>query len=164
MKRKLSVFLAIMMLVTMLMPFTAMAAENESTGGIPENAEVHVIEVEIPPVEEDSNEDSVSPRLWDQETPTLVNGQSTCVACFSTTCSYAAFETKGVVVSGTYTGTFATNFCDDGACIRGANIEPNGVTAKCDYIPLNSNSTYTINVYNYTGATIYVTVTYYTWN
>lgn len=164
MKRKLSVFLAIMMLMTAIMPSNALAAESESSNGIPENAEVHVIEVEVPPVEESESDEGTSPYLWDRETPTLVNGQAVCVACFATTNPYAAFETMGTVVSGTSTGTFITDFCDDGASIRTANVEPNGITYKCDYIYLNSNSTYTINVYNYTGVTIDVTITYYTWN
>ncbi len=158
--KKMSVFLAILMIVTMIMPCTAFASESDWPEGIPENAEVHVVEIEIPPIEED---DGVSPQLWDQREKEMENGAEIMAACFATMYNYAAFETKAVVTSGVATGKFLTNFYDDGEIIRSVYINPDGTTQKEDWISLNAESTYIIRVFNFTGATIKATVTYYTW-
>lgn len=158
MKTKLSIFLAIIMMTTALLPSTVFAAERSMPEGIPEWAEVHVIEVEVPPMEETTNT-----YLWANPDKTLENGGYAIFGPFATTESYAAFETKGVVVSGTATGTYLTDFRDDGVSIRSVNQFPNGTNIKKDNIPLDAQSSYTILVANYSGATIYVQIIYYTW-
>lgn len=162
MKKKISVFLVVMMLVTTILPASVFAAESEMPDGIPEYAEKHTVVVEVPPAS-DENSEGISPYLWEDEYPELVTGQNVTVATFSTTKPYAAFETSAVVISGTATGTYFTGFYDDGSLYKWVHKYPDGEVSKCDYIALDNQSTYSILVANSSNATIRATIIYYTW-
>lgn len=164
-KKLIALFLA--MVLATSFATTAMAAETDSE--IPENATRHTIELTVAPdgTIEGTDEDGVAPFIWNQENHT-VSGDKTYTLHFTVPERYFAYEMRATDTSGNATsGTYKVDLLLASTFItKASNCQAvNGITYKVDNIDLsNTNQSCLFCISNYTGVSISVTITYYSWS
>ena len=136
----------------------AFAAEES---GIPENATRHTIEVTVEPGEND-----IAPYIWGQGTYNPPVNGATYTASFTTPHRYMAYEIRGIKSDGSVTNsTYEVSLLYSLTMTSIASIteSADGNTYKMDWITVEANDNYLFKIQNYTGTSIKVTITYYTW-
>ena len=159
-KKLIALFLA--MVLATSFATTAMAAETDS--GIPENATRHTIELTVAPdgTIEGTDEDGVAPFMWDQENYT-VSGDKTYTLQFYVSDRYFAYEMSATNSSGSGNYSVALMTNSGQTQITSKNGVADGTVYKNDWIELPGDLNYLFMISNYTGTSINVTITYYSW-
>lgn len=142
---------------------SAFAAETEGESSIPEYATKHTIELTV-----DSGEElDASTWIWGEDTYTSPVNAVTYTPNFVVPDRYFGFEfsgtdTSGNAVSGTYEVSLL--FWETLSRVASSTATANGLTKKVDNIDLSdTNYKYLFRINNYTGVTLSVTITYYSW-
>lgn len=166
---KFYLILSLLMLIIFLMhPTTALATDegNDFPEGIPSNATKYIVEMEVPPAEQNNwnEENNIMTYIWDNKTPNLSNGQESTIATFATTDRNLGFESSAVVIDGgNPVGNCGINLYEGNGHKTGVSIFPNGSMIKKDNISIDGQSTYHFRVSNQTGVTIRVNLVFYSW-
>ena len=163
MKKIISLLLVVIMAMSMsVMVFAEEADVDSQENGIVENS----IDVEVPPESSvtlasfgtagDANTD-----MWASGTYSLDNGDILYTLLFTIPDRYFAYETYATgAPTGYYSVTLVRNVTSSYASI--SNLA-NGVSVKNDWISVTPNYQYQFKIYNYSGSTISVHITYYSW-
>lgn len=159
-KKMFALFLATVMVFCF--STTAFATETNS---IPENATKHTIEVTVAPdgTIEDVENGGASTYIWNQGNYN-VYGDKTYTAQFNVSDRYFAYEYSA---TGNTSGSYKVEllFGPTLSMVAAGSSTVNDGTHKIDWIDLGTTPyNYLFCITNYTGSTINVAITYYSWN
>lgn len=154
-------FFAIIMSIVLCFSFSVSAfAETPEI-------EKHTITITVPAKDNQStNENDISPCMWDQGSYTLGVGTQTFTGDFIIPNRYFAYEISGYPVNGgTSSESFAVYLCLSipQVSVAGCSTYANNNVSKMDWLTVDEGEYYYFLIQNNTSQAIYVTITYYSW-
>ena len=162
-------FLAFLMALVMMMSLSsvAFAAESEESNLGPRLVR-HTVDIDVPAegsvdlCTSDSDNSPTPSRMWASNSYIGINnGETLYTLLFTIPDRYFAFETYATgALNGYYSVALVRNVTSEYATC--SNMV-NGGNLKVDWISVDKNVQYQFRIYNYSGCTITVHLTYYSW-